>query len=172
MIRRPPRSTLFPYTTLFRSLHFDLSTFDVFGTLRAGAALYPVTAELSLLPHKLAQFIRDSELTQWFSVPSVLNYVASFNALREGDFPALRRVLWCGEVLPTPTLIYWMQRLPHASFTNLYGPTETTIASSYYTVPKCPADEREEIPIGRPRPGEELPGVDGPRPPVRPGERG
>src|SRR5258708_29389627 len=23
MIRRPPRSTLFPYTTLFRSLHFD-----------------------------------------------------------------------------------------------------------------------------------------------------
>src|SRR3989454_10793506 len=24
MIRRPPRSTLFPYTTLFRSLHSDL----------------------------------------------------------------------------------------------------------------------------------------------------
>src|SRR2546427_11608328 len=24
MIRRPPRSTLFPYTTLFRSLHFSL----------------------------------------------------------------------------------------------------------------------------------------------------
>src|SRR2546430_12483512 len=23
MIRRPPRSTLFPYTTLFRSLHYD-----------------------------------------------------------------------------------------------------------------------------------------------------
>src|SRR2546430_10770349 len=30
MIRRPPRSTLFPYTTLFRSDlgHHDLSTFD------------------------------------------------------------------------------------------------------------------------------------------------
>src|SRR5436305_7865196 len=25
MIRRPPRSTLFPYTTLFRSLAFDLA---------------------------------------------------------------------------------------------------------------------------------------------------
>src|SRR5258707_9863560 len=25
MIRRPPRSTLFPYTTLFRSLHVDRS---------------------------------------------------------------------------------------------------------------------------------------------------
>src|SRR2546427_1349526 len=27
MIRRPPRSTLFPYTTLFRSLHTILHTF-------------------------------------------------------------------------------------------------------------------------------------------------
>src|SRR3712207_9269561 len=26
MIRRPPRSTLFPYTTLFRSYEFDLNT--------------------------------------------------------------------------------------------------------------------------------------------------
>src|SRR3712207_7270138 len=26
MIRRPPRSTLFPYTTLFRSLEFNLNT--------------------------------------------------------------------------------------------------------------------------------------------------
>src|SRR2546430_12438702 len=26
MIRRPPRSTLFPYTTLFRSLHFTANT--------------------------------------------------------------------------------------------------------------------------------------------------
>src|SRR2546430_9105174 len=26
MIRRPPRSTLFPYTTLFRSCHADLAT--------------------------------------------------------------------------------------------------------------------------------------------------
>src|SRR3712207_8166455 len=29
MIRRPPRSTLFPYTTLFRSFAFRLFTFDL-----------------------------------------------------------------------------------------------------------------------------------------------
>jgi len=153
-------------------LHFDLSTFDVFGTLHAGARLYPVGAELSLLPHKLAQFIRDAKLTQWFSVPSVLNYIAKFAVLRDGDFPALRRVLWCGEVLPTPTLMYWMQRLPRVSFTNLYGPTEATIASSYYTPPQCPTDERAEIPIGRACEGEELLVLDEALRPVRPGEVG
>jgi amino acid adenylation domain-containing protein len=137
-------------------LHFDLATYDIFGTLGAGATLYPVPPELSLLPHRLAEFIRQSELTQWFSVPSVLNYMAKFDAVRQDDFPSVRRVLWCGEVLPTPTLMYWMQRLPHSTFTNLYGPTEATIASSYFTVPACPEDERTDIPIGRACPGEEL----------------
>jgi len=88
--------------------------------------------------------------------PSALNYMAQFDVVREPDFPELRRVLWCGEVLPTPTLIYWMKRLPHVAFTNLYGPTEATIASSYYTVPACPTDERAEVPIGRPLSGREL----------------
>ncbi|MGH7568801.1 MAG: amino acid adenylation domain-containing protein [Gemmatimonadales bacterium] len=153
-------------------LHFDLSTFDLFGTLGAGASLYPVPPELSLLPHRLAEFIRSAQLTQWFSVPSVLNYMAKFDAVRPGDFPSVRRLLWCGEVLPTPTLIYWMQRLPHAVFTNLYGPTETTIASSYYTVPACPTDERADIPIGRACPGEELLVLDDQLRPVAPGEIG
>jgi len=65
-------------------------------------------------------------------------------------------VIWCGEVLPTPVLIHWMERVPHASFTNLYGPTETTIASSYYTVPSIPDDEKQPIPIGVACGGEEL----------------
>jgi len=153
-------------------LHFDLATFDIFNTLSVGACLYPVSTELSLLPHKLADFIREHELTQWFSVPSVFNYVAKFDVLRANDLPSVRRVLWCGEVLPTPTLRYWMERVPHARFTNLYGPTEATIASSYYTVPEPPTDERASIPIGRPCPGEDLLVLDEALQPVSSGEIG
>jgi len=153
-------------------LRFDVSTLDVFGTLWAGAELHLVPPELNLLPHKLAQFIREARLTQWFSVPSVLNLMANFDVVRQDDFPALRRVLFAGEVLPTPTLIHWMRRLPHVQFTNLYGPTETTIVSSYYTVPRCPADEREPIPIGSACGGEELMVLDEQLRPVAPGEIG
>lgn len=119
-------------------LRFDVSTFDIFGALWAGAELHIVPPELNVLPHKLAAFIRENRLTQWFSVPSVLNLMASFDVVQQDDFPALRRVLFAGEPLPTPTLIHWMRRLPHAQFTNLYGPTETAISSSYYTLPRCP----------------------------------
>jgi amino acid adenylation domain-containing protein len=136
--------------------HFDLSTFDIFGAITAGAQLHLVPTETALLPPKLAEFIRDSELTQWFSVPSVLNYLAKFNAVKQNDFPSLRRVLWCGEVLPTPALMYWMERLPKVHFSNLYGPTEATIASSYYDVTVCPTDPKSAIPIGKPCDGEQL----------------
>jgi amino acid adenylation domain-containing protein len=142
-------------------LHFDLATFDIFGAFAVGAQLHLVPAELNLLPNNMADFIRDSELTQWFSVPSVLNYMAKFDVVKRNDFPVLKRILWCGEVFPTSALMYWMKRLPQVSFTNLYGPTEATIASSYYTVPACPAESTQPIPIGTPCDGEELLVLDG-----------
>ena len=137
-------------------LHFDLSTFDIFATFAAGAELHMLSHETALSPLMLAEFIRNEELTQWFSVPSVLNYLSKFDVVKFGDFPSLRRVLWCGEVLPLTALCYWMRRLPHVRFTNLYGPTETTIASSFYDVPGCPTDDRGSIPIGTACDGEEL----------------
>ena len=137
-------------------LHFDMSMLDLFSMMAVGGQLHLIPRDLNPLPNTLAEFIRTSELTQWFSVPPVLNYLAKFNAVRFNDFPALRRVLWCGDVLPTPALIYWMQRLPHVTFANLYGPTEAAIASSYYTVPECPLDPQAAIPIGVACEGEEL----------------
>jgi len=137
-------------------LHFDLSGFDIFGTFSVGAQLHLVPPDMVPMPNEMADFIRDSQLTQWFSVPSVLNYMAKFDAVKFQDFPCLKRLLWCGEVFPTPALIYWMRRLPGVTFTNLYGPTETTIASSYYTVPNCPSDDNASIPIGTACDGEQL----------------
>ena len=124
------------------------------------------------MPNGPAEFIRESAVTQWFSVPSVLSYMTQFDRVRQNDFPALKRVLSCGDVLPTPTLMYWMKRLPHVTFTNLYGPTETTIVSSVYTVPACPDDPRAPIPIGVACEGEELLVLDGAMRPTRAEEIG
>lgn len=137
-------------------LHFDLSVFDIFGAFAAGAALHLVPDNFKMRPDLLVSWIRDQRLTQWFSVPAAFTYVAKFNALNAVKLPCLKRVIWCGEVLPVPSLVYWMQHVPQASFTNLYGPTETTIASSYYTVVECPTDQVTEIPIGQGCEGEAI----------------
>src|SRR5256885_7929912 len=41
MIRRPPRSTLFPYTTLFRSAPFHVGEKEMFVTASVGIAAFP-----------------------------------------------------------------------------------------------------------------------------------
>jgi amino acid adenylation domain-containing protein len=153
-------------------LHFDLSTFDIYATFLAGAQLHLVPASANLVPHKLAELIRTTELTQWFAVPSTFTFMAKFGVVQEGAFPSLERVLWCGEVLPTPILVEWMRAVPQARFTNLYGPTEATIASSFYTVPSLPESETDPIPIGVPCAGEELLVLDEELRPVPAGEIG
>jgi amino acid adenylation domain-containing protein len=140
----------------FSPLHCDLSTFDIYGTIAAGAQVHLLPPDISVLPHRLASSIRKAELTQWFSGPFVLHQMAKLDIVQRNHFPKLRRLLWCGDKFPPASLIYWMRRLPHVSFVNLYGVTEATVASSYYRVLRCPEDEKSEIPIGAPRDGETL----------------
>ncbi len=152
-------------------LHFDLSTFDLFGTFAAGAYLSLTPRQVNIFPQKLPAFIVEQRLTQWFSVPSALAYVAKFDALSGQILHDLKRLIWCGEVFPINALQYWMKRLPDAAFTNLYGPTEATIASSYFTVPRIP-ETGDEVPIGAPCAGEKLLVMDEQMKPTSVGETG
>src|SRR3712207_8943459 len=61
MIRRPPRSTLFPYTTLFRSASLLAWIFSFFALRVSGIFFSLVTLALSQLLYILA----DSKLREW-----------------------------------------------------------------------------------------------------------
>src|SRR2546426_5599275 len=82
MIRRPPRSTLFPYTTLFRSREFHVSeaekrsAHNVRGRPRRGGAPEPVLrlAGLAFLEQLLALDQRDRKSTRLNSSHLVISY--------------------------------------------------------------------------------------------------
>ena len=130
-------------------LHFDLSVLDLFAAARAGAAVVLVPDGLSLFPVEQARWIRDSGITVWYSVPSILTLLVLRGKLGEVELPALRTVLFAGEVFPTKYLHALMQLLPHVRFANLFGPTETNV-NTWYEVPRWEGEPPASIPIGKP----------------------
>src|SRR5256885_5513905 len=71
MIRRPPRSTLFPYTTLFRSLRHVLSNTKVFlmyGLTEAFRSTYLPPDELDKRPDRKSTRLNSSHLVISYAV--------------------------------------------------------------------------------------------------------
>ncbi len=117
----------------FFELTFDLSVHDIFVTLLDGGTLVVIPAEQRMLP---ARFLREKEISHWFSVPSAAESLHRVGALRPEVFPHLRQTLFCGEPLHWPATEAWQAAAPDSCIINLYGPTEATIAISYYVVPR------------------------------------
>ena len=105
-------------------LTFDASVFDMFMAWSIGAALYVVPASQLMAP---AKFIRDHELTIWFSVPSTPSFMGRMKMLKPGAFPSLRCSIFAGEALSVATAQAWQVAAPNSIVENFYGPTEVTV---------------------------------------------
>lgn len=139
--------------------NFDLSVFDIFVAIKAGAAISLVPEGLSVFPLQLASFIQQQKITVWYSVPMVLMLLLARGKLAEGNFGSLRWILFAGEVFPTKHLRGIMEKLPHPRYANLYGPTETNVCA-YYEVQALPAQATAPIPIGKACANTELIAID------------
>ncbi|MCK4589124.1 MAG: amino acid adenylation domain-containing protein [Nanoarchaeota archaeon] len=137
-------------------LYFDLSTFDVYTAFKSGASLHLVPYTTSMFPIKVIEFIEKNKLTLWNSVPSLITFIAKSGVLKKGRMPSLKKITFCGEVMPTQTIIEWMKVYPHIKYVNQYGPTETTCASMYYEIKEIPTDPAKPIPIGTAIPNTEV----------------
>jgi len=128
-------------------LHFDLSVFDVYNALEAGATLHLVTEDIALFPTSVANFIESRGITVWYSVPSALTLLLLHADLKAEKVPQLRTILFAGEVFPMKYLRELAQRLPQVELYNLYGPTETNVCT-YYKVERERLNNLDKLPIG------------------------
>ena len=151
---------------------FDLSVFDMFVAWHQGACVYCPTRAVMLNPDA---FIREHELTVWFSVPTVGLLMKRFGALRPGRYPSLRWSLFCGESLPVELAEAWLTAAPASTLENLYGPTELTVACTAYRwdpVQSPVESSGAVVPIGSPNRGMAARVVDDGLQDVAPGEIG
>jgi amino acid adenylation domain-containing protein len=151
--------------------HFDLTIFDLFAAAAVGASTVIIPEDVARLPASLAGLISEESITVWYSVPYALIQLLQRGGLGSRDLTSLRCVLFAGEPFPTKHLQPLMQRLPRASFFNLYGPTETNVCT-FYEVPPLPENSEAPIPIGRACANIELTVVNSNDQPVAAGEVG
>ena len=129
-------------------LSFDLSTFDIYAAVGAGASVTLIPESLAMFPHRLAQLIEEAGITVWYSVPSVLTLLVTRGDLGGRNLDPLRLVLFAGEVFPVKYLRELMLEVPGPRYFNLYGPTETNVCT-FYEVKRPPEAHAPAVPIGR-----------------------
>lgn len=126
--------------------HFDQSTFELYAGPLVGAATVLVPDVLLGFPASLSELIERERVTTWYSVPTILRQLHLRGALDQRDLTALRWVLFGGEVFPPAALRALMALIPHARFSNVYGPAEVN-QCTYHHLDGPPLDDRT-IPIG------------------------
>ena len=139
------------------SYGFDVSVYEIFSALVAGASLRFVPDELRIESRPLFEWLAAHGITACYLPPFVLSDFDDW--LGEGHTLPLRRLLVGVEPLQEDLLASIGSKLPGVVILNGYGPTETTILSTLYDVdPRRPL--RRRAPIGRAVAGTDLRIVD------------
>ena len=127
--------------------HFDLSVFDIYCALHAGATVSIVPDRLAPFATELAKWIETEGITVWYSVPSALVRLLKQGKLERFTYPQLRAMLFAGEPFPVKYLREVMGCFRSAEFHNLFGPTETNVCT-WYAVPRPVPESVLDLPIG------------------------
>jgi amino acid adenylation domain-containing protein len=167
---------LYPFSAQDRvsqrhELSFDFSVLDLFITWLSGASLHVIPASQLVGP---SRFIRERQLTCWFSVPSTVAFMRDMNMLTPGAFPSMRYSAFCGEPLPAASVRAWQQACPNSVIDNIYGPTEATVAclGQRCSEPLVVTKDLGTIAIGKPFGGMDAAIVDSSLHFLSPGESG
>lgn len=128
--------------------NFDLSVFDLYAAFLAGASIHLVPQEMAYAPAQLVEFLRQREITVWYSVPSALSLMIREGGLLEAPPPpALRACLFAGEPFTLAHAQALRREWPKVRLLNWYGPTETNVCTSY-EVTDADLERQGPLPIG------------------------
>ena len=130
------------------SLCFDLSVYDMFGGLAAGASLHVPSSDELRDPRRLVELVCGGEITFWNSAPPALQQLVPFLPT---DAPAssLRLVFLSGDWIPLPLPDQIRTVFPRAHVVSLGGATEATVWSNVYDIGEIES-RWVSIPYGRP----------------------
>ena len=128
---------------------FDAYTLEFCTTLAKGATMIVLPETLAVFPVKLVESLASEPINFIFWVPTIMVNIANQDLLAGKDLDRITKVFFIGEVFPTKHFNYWRRHLPNATFVNLYGPIEITVACTYFIIDRAFSDD-EKLPVGFP----------------------
>jgi amino acid adenylation domain-containing protein len=132
------------------SLSFDLSVYDIFGTLAAGGTIIMPEPSETRDPSRWAQLITRKKVTVWNSVPALMEMFVEYMADRPKAVPgSLRLALLSGDWLPVSLPDRIRKLAEGIQVVSLGGATEASIWSILYPVEAVDAAWKS-IPYGKP----------------------
>jgi amino acid adenylation domain-containing protein len=131
------------------SITYDASYVEIFGALSRGATLCMTAALTRSDPQALTAWLRDEHVSLLITVPSFARQILQIleTEAHSHPLPHMEFLLLAGEALPVALAEEWLKRFPQSPrLYNLYGPTESVLAT-YYPVVNASAAQRS-IPVG------------------------
>lgn len=128
------------------SFSFDASIFQIWSTLLNGAKLHIEKKEMLLDIFEAKDYLLNNNIT-FMLIPTIL-----FNQLALMDqsmFDSLKYLIIGGDVISTRAITNIYNSNKDIILINAYGPTENTVISTVYRIPRG-IDITENIPIGQP----------------------
>ncbi|MBT4835864.1 MAG: amino acid adenylation domain-containing protein, partial [Methylococcales bacterium] len=135
------------------NLNFDLSVYDVFGTLNSGAALVIPKATQERDPAHWVELIERYQVSIWNTVPALMRMLTDYQLNDSGKddhhLPSLRLALLSGDWIPLDLPEQIKQLNSSLQLISLGGATEASIWSIYYPIDSLETHWKS-IPYGKP----------------------
>jgi amino acid adenylation domain-containing protein/thioester reductase-like protein len=132
------------------SLSFDLSVYDIFGTLAAGGTIIIPQPSANPDPSHWGDLMAREQVTIWNSAPALMQMLVEYGSTHPPVLPAsLRLVMLSGDWLPITLPTQLQALVPDIQVVSLGGATEASIWSILYPIHNVDPTWKS-IPYGRP----------------------
>ena len=151
--------------------YFDSSVQEIYSTLKNGCTTHFFSKKLFLFPLKAMKRVGElgANVLPWSA--AAVKLVANSGVFDHFVPAGIEDVIFGGENMPAKIFNIWKNAMPETRFTNVYGPSETTVDCAYFIVDREFSDG-ESIPIGRPCRNVDLLLLDESFKPVKDGDTG
>jgi amino acid adenylation domain-containing protein len=135
--------------TLFHSVAFDFSVWEIWGALLYGGRLVVVPGEVTRSPEAFYRLVCEEGVTVLNQTPSAFYPFIRAQAA-DGGVHRLRWVVFGGEALDVQNLRPWFEANGDAApvLVNMYGITETTVHVTYRELGWADVEQAGASPIG------------------------